>query len=285
MVERAVLFTNQRFLENYNINSRYRRVYFGNEFCQKLIPTQKTLEEVLKYTQRKNLGFTFLTPFVTDAGLGTLDKLFLFLVNNLNSPEVVINDFGVLDLINEKYRQIQPILGRLVFRQKRDPRLINIIRGNQKTKTYTSSKGYKVIVLPKSIPSALKEAYSKSNVDFPEVKGFLLRKKIKRIEVDNLLHGVLLDLPKEISASIYVPFGYITVTRYCPMLTEKQKNQRITKCNKECQKYFYKLRASCMPKVIYKKGAAQFYKNDTFPVKKWEMMGIDRIVYEPELPI
>jgi len=285
MIEKAVLFNSLSFLEKYNISSRYKRIYFGNEFCQKLIPTQNILGRVLEFTRGKNLYFTFLTPFVTDAGLEVLDKLFYFLVNNLNTPEVVINDFGVLDLIDEKYKQIQPILGRLAFRQKRDPRFLNMFSGRQKTKIYLRPQGNNIIVLPKPIPVALKEAYTKSNIDFSEVKSFLLRKRIKRVEVDNLLHGLNLDLPKEMAASVYVPFGYITVTRYCPMLTEKQRIERITDCNRDCQRRFYKLRASCMPKVIYKKGAAQFYKNNTVQIKKWTMMGIDRIIYEPELPI
>lgn len=285
MIEKAILFTNERYLRRYNMLSDYKRVYFGNEFCQTLIPAGRTIRNVLKYINEKGLHFTFLTPFVTDEGLRKLSEVFKLLLDRLNHVEVVINDWGVLDLINERYKLIQPVLGRLMFRQKRDPRVERLIRGGQKAKIVTDEQGRKTIFLPKEIPADLKEAYTQTNVDFYLTKDFLLQNRIKRIEFDNLLQGLSLRLPKDISASLYFPYGYIAITRYCSSLTSLQEGRRIGYCKKWCDKYFLKLRSPCMPKVIYKKGNTQFYKNTIMSIRNCENQGINRLIYEPELPI
>lgn len=285
-MERAILFTDLANLKKYNnIDLRYKRLYFGNEYCQKLIPTETEFGRVLDFCHRKNLALSLLTPLVTSFGLRKLDKLFCLLIRNSDSFEVVINDWGVLDLVNEKYKQLIPVLGRLMFAQKRDPRLVNIINDKQEAKITVDHSGNKTIFLPKGIPAALKTAYSNTNIGLPEMANFLVSRRVRRVEFDNLLHGLSFNLPPGISGSVYTPFGCIAVTRICPMLTEIQKRERISKCKQECRKYFWKLRAASISKIIYKKGAALFYKNPDLSVNKWMGMGIDRLIYQPDLPI
>lgn len=285
MLEKCILVTNVSYLKKYHIPPVYKRLYFGNEFCQTLIPIAKTIEGILKYVYKKKLHLTLLTPFVTDNGLQKLTAIFKLLVTHLNHVEVVVNDWGVLQMINEQYRSIQPVLGRLMFRQKRDPRIANLIRGNQKAKIVSDGQGKKTIFLPKELPSSLKEAYTKTNIDFYLIRDFLLQNRIKRVELDNLIQGLSLNLPGGISASMYFPYGYITITRYCHDSTPVLDDKRIGYCRKECSRYFFKLRSPHMPKIIYKKGNTQFYKNNSISRTDLAKQGIDRLIYEPELPV
>ena len=98
----------------------YGRIYFGNEFCEKLIPAVAEVEKVRDYCKKNKTGFSLVTPYVTDAGMAKLDKLFSFLLGNGESCEVIVNDYGVLSLINEEYPVLRPVLGRLLTKQKRD---------------------------------------------------------------------------------------------------------------------------------------------------------------------
>ena len=75
----------------------------------------------------------------------------------------------------------------------------------------------------------------------------------------------------------------ISTTRFCPMETRFQKIYRIGVCCKECQRMYDKLRNRGISKLIYKRGNTTFYKN---PVRLREIdsLGIDRRVYQPQLP-
>jgi glycosyltransferase involved in cell wall biosynthesis len=283
-MEKAIFFNKLDDFKKIKITPKYSRVYFGTEFCQKLIPARQSVEYLLNCTKKIKVAFTFVTPFVTDKGLERLRDIFLLLKKEQDLIEVVVNDWGVLRLINQEFRQLKPVLGRLMFRLKRDPRIPTLINETQKSVRFKDASGNTVVVLPKRIPEALKEAYCKTNIDFDEVSEFLLSNRINRVEVDNLLQGLSLDLPKKISGSVYFPFGYLTVTRYCPVSVNSHGKTRIGKCNRECQKYFWKMRSSCIPKILYRKGNAQFYKNSKLSIKQWEEMGINRLIYEFSLP-
>ncbi len=102
------------------------------------------------------------------------------------------------------------------------------------------------------------------------------------------MQGVKLDIPKDsFSASIYMPYGYITTTRLCsadPLRKERKYSCRISSCNKACLRYTEKLKNRSMP-VLYKKGNTLFFKNDRIMSQKWLIQaGINRIVYQPKIP-
>src|SRR5207253_1699827 len=91
----------------------FTRCVFGNEFCEHLIPSPAALEATLSAAQAHRLNFTFLTPYVSNAGLAELRALFAVLVQHRNS-EVVFNDWGVLNLLRRDFPQLVPVQGRLL---------------------------------------------------------------------------------------------------------------------------------------------------------------------------
>ncbi len=57
------------------LSDDFTRLYFGAEFCERLIPSRQELETALRNARERSLGFTFMTPFVTNRGLELLEEL------------------------------------------------------------------------------------------------------------------------------------------------------------------------------------------------------------------
>jgi hypothetical protein len=241
----------------------YSRLYFGNEFCERLLPSKNELKQVLDFSLEKGLNFSLVTPFVTNKGLGLLDHLLPLLNRN---DEVVFNDWGVLELIHSN--RLKPVLGRLLTKQKRGPRIINV-----KEKS----------------PSELMEYFMSSNTEAPIIQEFLIKNNIERVELDNLLQGINQDFSnKRIKASLYYPFLYLTTTRRCIInscdIISKKDKIGIYPCNKECQKYTVEKENENIPVKLVLKGNTHFFVNNNLP-EELENKGINRLVYEPKVPM
>ena len=108
-------------------NSDYSRLYFGNEFCQNLLPSIEDLRYALNFASKRGIPFTLVTPFVTDQYLPTIEGLIHEIDRLKPQSEVVFNDFGVFHMLNRLDCQLLPVMGRLLCRMKRGPRLMTII--------------------------------------------------------------------------------------------------------------------------------------------------------------
>src|SRR5512139_3761028 len=124
-IEQALYITRKDQLRL--VADEHVRLYFGNEFCQQLIPRPCNLEEVLDFAASEELGFTFLTPYVTDAGLRRLSDFLAIVASALPGSEVVFNDWGVLSMLQDNYPTLAPVMGRLLNKMKRGPRLLNFL--------------------------------------------------------------------------------------------------------------------------------------------------------------
>ncbi len=248
-------------------NKKYTRLYFGNEFCQRLIPTAEDLDYVINFAKKNKIGLSFVTPYVTDEGIGRLEPLLGLLNKKLPESEVVINDYGTLELMQENKFKLKPVLGRLLTKQKRGPRIINIMD---------------------KLPKPAIDHFRKSNAEVPIFQEFLIKNGFERVELDNLLQGIEDDFSKsKIKASLYYPYAYVTTTRFCltSICDKKDAVPGIHPCKRECQKYGpFKLTNKYMPVPLLLKGNTQFFENKKLP-KDLKEKGIDRLVYEPELSI
>lgn len=289
-MERAVFITKINQLRHFK--ESYTRLYFGQEFCERLIPSPGDLKEVLTFIRQKGMDFSLVTPYVTNLGLEKLNSLLDVLKKKEANCEIIINDWGVLNLVNRRYVNLTPVLGRLLTKQKRGPRLIELLKRKTKSQFFKNPRDSKkkYLVFQKKLPLDSDFYYKGSNASsVPIIHDFLLRQRIRRIELDNTGQGLFLELPKgRIQASVYLPYVYITTTFFCLSAGCDQKNKtplKIKSCSKQCQKYVFKLRHKTMPKVIYLKGNSQFYKSPMFQLENLQNSGVDRIVYEPEIPV
>ncbi|MDD3302932.1 MAG: hypothetical protein PHN31_05215 [Candidatus Gracilibacteria bacterium] len=106
-------------------------IYYGSDNCEFLVPykneVEKAIEEFKEFNKNfpphKVRTFTLVTPYVGDKMLSFLDESLEYL-NNLtikNPLEVVVNDFGVLNLIIKKYNNLKPIFGRVIHKLVKTP--------------------------------------------------------------------------------------------------------------------------------------------------------------------
>ena len=264
-MQNAIFITKKQNLNYWN--KEYTRLYFGNEFCQRLIPTKEDLSKVINFVKKKKIKLSFVTPYVTDEGIERLEPLLGLLNEKLYESEVIINDYGTLEMMQEKKLKLKPVLGRLLTKQKRGPRIINIMN---------------------KLPKPAIEHFRKSNAEVPIFQKFLIKNGFERVELDNLLQGVDDNFSEsKIKASLYYPYAYVTTTRFCltSICDKKDAVPGIYPCKKECQKYGpFKLTNKNMPVPLLLKGNTQFFENKKLP-RGLEERGINRLVYQPELPI
>lgn len=89
-----------------------------------------------------------------------------------------------------------------------------------------------------------------------------------------------IEIPKEIGVSVYLPYAYVTTTRLCGLI-----NLTYTACKKECQRYYLSFKSNLSSAPFYIRGNTVFYKSEIPEEKYLKGKHIDRIVYEPEVPI
>jgi len=262
-MEEAVFIRGISDLED--LHSKYSRIYFGNEFCQRLIPAEKEINEILRFTLDKGLNFTFVTGFVTDAGLKCLEELLVFISSKAKDAEVVINDWGMLGMVRK--HSLIPVVGRLLTKQKRDPRIISMLKK-------IPQKGLKCL---------------QSAAIGPYMMSFLRDNHVKRVEIDNLPQGVRLEesvVSENLRVSLYFPFNYVTTSRNCIFNDgiEQYEKTSLFECARKCRHDTLILKHHSIPMGLYLKGNTVFLENCRMP-DEFVRKSIDRIVYQPAIPM
>jgi len=246
----------------------FTRLYFGQEFCERLIPDRKQLDYVLAFIDSTNLHLTFVTPYVTNWGLMRLESILTYLKQKKPGTEIVFNDWGVFQYVKDECHELIPVMGRLLNKMKRGPRIMNIF--NQ-------------------LNESTRDFYQGSNLDVPAVGSFLREQGIYRVEFDNVLQGIALKSgDQEIMKSLYMPFAFVSTTRFCLSAQcdkpEYFDNVGIFPCAQECQHYTFSLFNPVMNISLIRKGNTIFFLNENIP-NVVTTQKVDRIVIQPEIPI
>ena len=124
-MEQAVFISRVEQLKYCDDN--FTRLYFGIEFCERLLPTMQQLKKVISFVKERKVGFTFVTPYVTNKGLKQLEALIPAVAREVPQVEIVFNDWGVFQFLKEARLPVSLVLGRLLTKMKRGPRIMNII--------------------------------------------------------------------------------------------------------------------------------------------------------------
>jgi len=246
----------------------FTRLYFGQEFCERLLPVRNQLEEALLFAEKRSLNFTLVTPYVTNQGLEQLEGLIDFLGQRKPETEIVFNDWGVFHYLRQEWPVLKPVMGRLLNKMKRGPRIMNIID---------------------KVPEATRDFYCSSNLDVPAAARFLKQHNIARVEFDNLLQGIdLKDADRKIGKSLYMPFAFVSTSRFCLIAGSESPGKSsyagVGPCNRECQKYYFNLENPVMNVPLIRRGNTIFFLNENIPDVISDR-GVDRVVVEPEIPV
>jgi len=260
--ERALFISRKENL--HYVSDDYQRVYFGDEFCERLLPGTAELRQVMDHVRDRGLPLTLVTPYVTQEGLQHVERLIAVLPDN---TEVVINDWGVLRMLRSRFAGLVPVLGRLMTKIKRGPRIVNFLD---------------------RLPQEALEHFRRTNLGVPEYQHFLRACGIGRVELDNPLQGLdLSDVPGDLRLSLPIPFAYVTTTRFCLVancdVPEKKGFIGVFPCHQECRRYTFYLHNPVMTTLLIRRGNTIFFKNTSIP-QEIRDSAIDRIVIAPEIP-
>ncbi len=256
----------------------FTRCYFGNEFCEHLIPSAKALQSALDAAQAQDLSFTFLTPYVTNEGLQALRPLLTVLAPH--NAEVVFNDWGVLNLLRREFPTLVPVQGRLLNKSLRDPRV---------TTMYATAPA----------PTAALTALQRSNLDCESYTRLLTRFGVQMIEMDNLPQGNDLSFAAHgLQIGAYFPFGFISTSRVCMAAGlhhhKSDKFQPGAPCRHECQSHLLEYAYTNSPfgnrdQKFYLKGNSYFYAHTEAMLRalfaQAQSGQIARLIFQPRLPM
>ena len=173
---------------------KFQRIYWGAEFCQNLIPSLQETREAVKFADQHDLGFSLMTPFVTERGLQVLRRIFSLLQNQkIWEPEIIVNDWGILRCLDREFKgRFRIVLGRLLVRQHRDPMIMRILK-KQLPLVFGDQDG----TLSSYVHACPDEKYGRgvrsSYVNSSLLQDFLSRFGVERVELNNLFQGIDLE--------------------------------------------------------------------------------------------
>jgi len=250
-------------------------LYFGDEFCQNKIPNLKQVEYCYDFCINKKIKFVLVLSFITNAKIKFVTDLLKFLNSKEEKIEVIFNDWGTFALISE-YKNLKPVLGRLLNKQRKDPIAQKILENNQPKIKVITEQRQQIIVHAKLVPQSLLKYFQSTYLDVTEVQNFMIKNNITRYELDLLPWNTNLNINKKIKISMYYPYVNISTTRYCGAINLDYSS----KCNKICEKQNIVIGEKSLDYPYTVIGNAIFYKaTRTMLEKELKNSKINRIVF------
>lgn len=257
-------YLKENFADNHKLFQKdCARLYIGNEFCHNLFPEMKLLMNMMGKAKKEGLQITLCFTYMRDCYIektkGIMEKLYSWCDKNDTKIEIIVNDFGMLKLLEDKRDYFRISLGVLLNKRKKDPR-------------YIYKKGY----------LENKELIAKNNLNSSIFNNFLKECKIERYEYESCGYKISIA---EGYHSMHIPFYQTNTSQYCPLYamctTMDRGNQKlVTECPKYCRDYVFSY-----PKHLKMVGRynSLFAFDDTLLKEPKELEyyinnGIDRIV-------
>lgn len=104
----------------------YDYIYYGSELCINKFLHMSNLDRVINYCIKYNKTFCFMTPFVPENSFEEFVFLFENVCKSNVKKEIIVNDFGIMQMINENYKdKLELTYGRLLNRMKKSPSIMN----------------------------------------------------------------------------------------------------------------------------------------------------------------
>ena len=231
------------------------RIYFGAEFCPWRFPSVKSILNCFQTCQELQLAFTLVTPTLNESFLPDFQKSLKSLSQDLPADlEIVVSDVGALNLCRDHFPLATLIVGRVLSGQKRGPRILDLDLNEDQSLYFKKGSWYS-----------------------DQAAKLLTDKTVNRIELDNLLQGIA-PLTNGLKATLHYPYIMVTSSRNCPFRTAPTEGR----CSGGCGEIFsLKNIETAVP--LLQGGNTQFIENHQLP-ENLTALGIDRIVYHPQLP-
>jgi len=238
-----------------------QRIYFGHETCEKLLPTFDEIGGLLEISEKRGLGLTFVTPFLTEQGM---EKVLLFLEKLQSamprSGEIVTSDWGLIHQIS-KNNIWTPVVSRLIAGQQVDFRLVNTTE--------------------RSSPAMLHHLSSCTLMKNRTAELFR-QLGVHRFELSNVFQPMTLAGDQPFRCSLHVPFVPLTIFRTCPEgldFNRIKKPCHMNHCSQNRQRWQYRYSKH----AIYCLHNALYYSNPDQETQLKRNASIDRIVCHDEM--
>ena len=98
------------------------RVYIGNQHCAQLFPEKSLLHAAIHRAEGENLPVTVALPPMREERLSWAEEM-LHSLRDTVVDEVIVNDFGLLELIGG-WNGLELVLGVHLNRRRKDPRML-----------------------------------------------------------------------------------------------------------------------------------------------------------------
>ena len=231
------------------------RLYYGAEFCFWRLPSIDSMLAARTWARRQGLSFTLATPVLGEDERLRLDKLLQKVLPELDADdEILISDWGALELVRAVRDDLTIILGRALSGQKRGPRILDMTLTREQL-------GY----------------FQRGAWHNHEAIAMLVEQGISRVEQDNLVQGMA-PLNEPLMGSLHIPYAMVTSSRICPFRPSGASGP----CARYCGEVFT-LRSSETETLLYQDGNTQFLHNEHLP-GHLSKLGINRIVKHPSMP-
>lgn len=257
-------YIKENFVENHMLfKKNISRLYIGNEFCHNLFPQTELLMNMIKKCANDNLNITLCFTYMRDNRIeetkNIIGTVYDWCIKSGMKIEIVINDWGMIKLLEDKTDYFTLSLGVLLNKRKKDPR-------------YIYKKGYE----------KNKDIMSENNLNSKIFSDFLKENKIERYEYENCGYEILIGEGKH---SLQMPFYVTNTSQYCTLYAmcknlDRGRQKLVNSCPKYCKDYVF-----AYPKhlKIVGKYNSLFAFDDTLlkdsnMLEKYVNMGIDRIV-------
>jgi len=225
------------------------RLYYGAEFCFWRLPPPEKILVAREWTRNAGWSFTLATPVLGEDERLRLNDILKKILPELDAgDEVLISDWGALELVRAVRDDLTIVLGRALSGQKRGPRILDMTLTQEQADYFQRGSWH--------------------NRDAVEL---LAEQGIQRIEQDNLLQG-LAPLAETIRGSLHLPYAMVTSSRNCPFRSDNEYGP----CPAPCGEVFT-LQTSETKTLFYQDGNTQFLYNGQLPGDLLEL-GIDRVV-------
>lgn len=260
------------------------RVYLGSEFCERLMPADEKILEVISVCEPRNIDVTMVTPFVTHVGIDRVKRwiplLKEYAKRKQSKCEIVVNDLGTLQLLQEHREWFAPVIGRCLHKIKRDPCAERVIQDMHDKGPCSDAAG----------ASGFLRTIRCSALTSMPYRTLLHRMGCDRVELDPLAQGYEMNLERlGFRASLHLPYQYITAGRYCLAgsleLLPHEKFTIDRPCKRECDRIVTRMEHGQVDRPVYRRGNAVYGAFNVSDIKSAiEDAGISRVVLAPGIP-
>lgn len=216
-------YLKDNFIEKHKLMYKnISRIYVGNEFCHNLFPSKRMLIDIIKKANNEGLEvticFTYVRECYIDKIKSIINEIYNWCNENNKKIEIVINDWGMLKVVENKQDYLTLCLGVLLNKRKKDPR-------------YIYKNGYnenKVLIGDNSLNSKIFSEFLKDN-------------NINRFEYESC--GYKLNIAKG-NHTLHMPFYVTNTSQYCTLYAKCTRMNRgrqklVMGCPMYCKDYIF----------------------------------------------